>query len=150
MLQIGDRAPDFALESDSGDVVRLEDLRGRSVILYFYPRDDTAGCTTQACGFRDRMDDFERQGWVVLGVSPDPVGRHRKFRDKHGLNFPLLSDPDHAVAGAYGAWGKKKLYGREHEGIRRTTFLIDPEGRIAGVHERVRPEGHAGALLEAL
>lgn len=150
MLQIGDPAPGFALESDGGEIVRLEDFRGRNVVLFFYPKDDTPGCTKEACGFRDRIDDFEREGWAVLGVSPDPVDRHRKFRDNYGLNFPLLSDPDHTVAEAYGAWGKKTLYGREYEGILRTTFLIDEEGRIAGVHEKVRPEGHADALLETL
>lgn len=150
MPRIGDPAPDFALESDSGEVVRLEDLRGRKVVLYFYPKDDTPGCTKQACGFRDRNEDFEREGWTVLGVSPDPVDRHRRFRDKYDLSFPLHSDPDHTVAEAYGAWGKKKLYGREYEGILRSTFLIDAEGRIAGVYEKVRPDGHADALLDAL
>jgi len=150
MLQIGDPAPDFELESDGGEIFRLEDFRGRGVVLYFYPKDDTPGCTRQACGFRDRIADFEGAGWTVLGVSPDSVDRHRKFREKHELNFPLLSDPDHEVADAYGAWGKKKLYGREHEGILRTTFLIDGQARIAGIHEKVRPDGHADALLEAL
>ncbi len=150
MLDIGDRAPDFELESDSGDTIRLRDMRGRNVVLYFYPKDDTPGCTKEACGFRDRHDEFRRRGWVVLGVSPDPVSRHRKFREKYDLGFPLLSDPDHAVAMAYGAWGKKKLYGREYAGILRTTFLIDGDGQIARVYEKVRPAGHADAILETL
>ena len=149
-LEIGDPAPPFELESDEGDTIRSADLVGRPFVLYFYPKDDTPGCTTQACDFRDRIEDFADAGWTVLGVSPDGLEDHRKFREKHGLNFPLLSDPDHAVAEAYGAWGKKMLYGREVEGILRSTFLIGPDGRIVGIHRNVRPAGHAEALLDQL
>ena len=146
----GDPAPAFELESDGGDTVHLGALRGMWVVLYFYPKDDTSGCTTEACGFRDRLPSFDRRDVVVLGVSPDDVASHNKFREKYNLNFPLLSDPDHAVAEAYGAWGPKKLYGREYEGILRTTFIIDPAGRIARVYKKVRPAEHAAELLAEL
>lgn len=148
MLKEGDRAPDFELEADTGDRVRLRDLRGRSVVLYFYPRDDTSGCTKEACGFRDHLDDFLEAGWTVLGVSPDGVGSHQRFKAKHDLNFQLLADPDHRVAEAYGAWGKKKMYGREFEGILRSTFLIDPSGTISRVYEKVKPATHAEQILQ--
>ncbi|MFW6084685.1 MAG: thioredoxin-dependent thiol peroxidase [Gemmatimonadota bacterium] len=150
MLEAGDQAPDFTLESDAGDTIRLADLRGRRVVLYFYPKDDTSGCTKEACGFRDEHEAFEDRDVTVLGVSPDGVGSHAKFRDKYELNFPLLADPDHAVAGAYGAWGKKKLYGREYEGVLRSTFLIDPDGRIEKVYRKVKPAEHAARILEDL
>jgi peroxiredoxin Q/BCP len=149
-LEIGDPAPPFELESDEGGTVRSADFEGQSYILYFYPKDDTPGCTTQACDFRDRIEKFVEAGWTVLGVSPDGLDDHRKFREKHGLNFPLLSDPDHSVAEAYGAWGKKMLYGREIEGILRSTFLIGADGRIARIYRKVRPAGHADALLAEL
>lgn len=149
-LKPGDPAPDFALESDSGETVRLKDLRGRKVVLYFYPKDDTPGCTVEACGFRDRHGDLEEADAVVLGVSPDDAKSHRKFKEKYGLPFPLLSDPDHAVASAYGAWGKKKMYGKEYAGILRSTFIIDEQGRIEKAYEKVKPEGHADEILEAL
>ncbi len=148
MLKEGDRAPDFELEADTGDRVRLRDLRGRSVVLYFYPRDDTSGCTKEACGFRDHLDDFLDAGWTVLGVSPDGVASHQRFKAKHDLNFQLLADPDHRVADAYGTWGKKKMYGREYEGILRSTFLIDPSGTISKVYEKVKPATHAEEILE--
>ncbi|MFW6039830.1 MAG: thioredoxin-dependent thiol peroxidase [Gemmatimonadota bacterium] len=150
MLSQGDMAPDFSLSSDRGDTVRLADLRGRRVVLYFYPKDDTSGCTKEACGFRDALPRFDAQGAVVLGVSPDDVGSHEKFRDKYDLNFPLLADPDHAVAEAYGAWGKKKLYGREYEGVLRSTFVIDADGRIEKVYRKVKPAGHAEEILAEL
>jgi peroxiredoxin Q/BCP len=150
MLKPGDPAPDFALQSDSGDTIRLADLRGRKVVLYFYPKDDTPGCTKEACGFRDRHRAFEDADAVVLGVSPDDVESHQAFKDKFDLPFPLLADPDHAVAQAYGAWGTKKMYGKEYEGILRSTFLIDERGRIAKVFEKVKPEGHAEEILQAL
>ncbi len=148
MLQEGDRAPDFQLESDGGDIVRLRDLKGRRVVLYFYPRDDTSGCTKEACGFRD--DDFAGQDAVVLGVSPDDIASHTRFRDKYDLNFPLLSDPDHTVAEAYGAWGVKRMYGKEYEGVLRTTFVIGPDGRVERVYRKVRPDGHAVQVLSDL
>ncbi len=148
MLKEGDRAPDFEIEADTGDRVRLRDLRGRSVVLYFYPRDDTSGCTKEACGFRDHLDDFLDAGWTVLGVSPDGVASHQRFKAKHDLNFQLLADPDHRVADAYGTWGKKKMYGREYEGILRSTFLIDPSGRISKVYAKVKPAAHAEQILQ--
>lgn len=150
MLDVGDPAPDFTLESDSGETVRLGDLRGRRVVLYFYPKDDTSGCTKEACGFRDERDAFENRDVTVLGVSPDGVASHVKFRDKYELNFPLLADPDHAVAEAYGAWGKKKMYGREYEGVLRSTFVIGPDGRIETVYRKVKPAEHAAQILEDL
>ncbi len=150
MIEEGDPAPDFELEADSGDTVRLTDLRGRRVILFFYPKDDTSGCTKEACGFRDGLPDFESLDAAVLGVSPDGVTSHQRFRDKYDLNFPLLVDSDHAVAEAYGAWGQKKLYGREYEGILRSTFVIDPEGRIERVYANVRPADHAEQVLDHL
>ena len=150
MLQEGDIAPGLSLESEAGDTIRLADLRGRRVVLFFYPKDDTSGCTKEACGFRDALPEFDAQGAVVLGVSPDDVDSHEKFRDKYDLNFPLLADPDHAVAEAYGAWGRKKLYGREYEGILRSTFLIDPDGRIEKIYRKVKPAGHAEEILAEL
>jgi peroxiredoxin Q/BCP len=150
MLKEGDRAPDFALESDTEGTVRLEDLRGRRVVLYFYPKDDTSGCTKEACGFRDSLPAYEDRDAVVLGVSPDGLSSHQKFRAKYDLNFPLLSDPDHQVAEAYGAWGKKKMYGREYEGILRSTFVIGPDGRIEKAYAKVKPQGHAAEILEDL
>lgn len=150
MPKPGERAPDFALEADTGETVRLADLRGESVVLYFYPRDDTSGCTKEACGFRDHLDEFAERGWTILGVSPDSVESHRKFKRKHGLNFRLLADPGHEVAAAWGAWGTKKLYGREYEGILRSTFLIDGEGRIVRVYGKVKPADHAEEILEDL
>ena len=150
MIEAGDMAPDFELPADNGDTVRLGDLRGTRVVLYFYPKDDTSGCTKQACGFRDAMPAIRERDAVVLGISPDPVRSHEKFRDKYELNFPLLADEDHAVALAYGAWGKKKLYGREYEGILRSTFVIDADGRIDKVFRRVRPAESATQVLAEL
>lgn len=149
-LSAGDPAPEFTLVADDGETVSLSDFRGTSVVLYFYPRDDTSGCTRQACGFRDHLDEFGDRGWTILGVSPDGTASHQRFKSKYGLNFRLLSDPDHEVAEAYGAWGTKKMYGREYEGILRSTFLIDPEGRVARIMEKVKPAGHAEALLAEL
>jgi len=150
MLKPNDVAPDFELEADDGSTIRLSDLRGRKVVLYFYPKDDTPGCTIEACEFRDRIKDVDAAGAVVLGVSPDTVESHRKFREKYGLDFRLLADTDHRVAEAYGVWQQKKNYGRTYWGIARTTFLIDEEGRIARVFEKVKPAGHAAEVLEAL
>ena len=150
MLTPGTLAPPFELRSDAGDTVRLADLRGKTVVLYFYPKDDTSGCTKQACEFRDRWRDVEKAGAVVLGVSPDGVASHAKFKKKYQLPFPLLADPDHAVAERYGAWGEKSMYGRKYFGILRTTFVIDGTGRIVRVFERVKPKGHAAQVLEAV
>jgi peroxiredoxin Q/BCP len=150
MIQEGDLAPDFTLPSDGGEEVRLGDLRGRRVVLYFYPRDDTSGCTKQACAFRDEAPAFAERDAVVLGVSPDSVTSHDRFKQKHDLNFPLLADEDHAVAEAYGAWGVKKMYGREYEGILRSTFLIGPDGRIEKVFRKVKPAENAADVLAEL
>lgn len=150
MLQPGTRAPAFCLQDGDGNTVALENLRGQRVVLYFYPRDNTSGCTTQACGLRDAWPDFSGTGSVILGVSPDDVDSHRKFHAKHALPFPLLSDPDHAVADAYGAWGEKRMYGKKYMGILRTTFVIDANGTITHVFQRVRPKTHAADVLAAL
>jgi thioredoxin-dependent peroxiredoxin len=150
MLKENDVAPDFALESDDGSTVRLSDLRGRKVVLYFYPKDDTPGCTTQACSLRDRHPDFGAQGAVVLGVSPDPVKAHRKFRDKYALPFLLLADVDHAVAEAYGVWVEKSMYGKKYWGNERSTFVIGEDGRITRIFRKVKPEEHTQQVLEAL
>jgi peroxiredoxin Q/BCP len=150
MLQAGTDAPAFALTADSGETVSLADLKGRKVVLYFYPKDDTEGCTVEACEFRDRWAQVRKTGAVVLGVSPDSVTSHGKFRKKFHLPFPLLADPDHEVAERYGVWGKKSMFGRKYFGIIRTTFVIDEAGRIAKVFERVRPKGHADMVLAAL
>ena len=150
MVEEGTPAPDFALESDAGETVRLSELRGKPVVLYFYPKDDTPGCTTQACGIRDAYGEFERAGAVVLGVSPDRVARHVKFKDKYDLPFTLLADPDHAVAEQYGVWGEKKYMGREYMGVFRTTFVIGPDGTVRKVMRDVKPATHADDVLEAL
>jgi thioredoxin-dependent peroxiredoxin len=150
VIEEGDKAPYFSLESDDGSRVSLQDLRGGKVILYFYPKDDTSGCTTQACDFRDTMPRIETGGATVLGVSPDSAASHRKFKEKYGLNFPLLVDGDHAVAEAYGVWKEKSMYGRKYWGIERSTFLIDEEGRIEKAWRKVRPKGHAEVVLEEL
>ncbi len=150
MIKEGDTAPEFSLPSDRGDTIRLADLRGQRVVLYFYPKDDTPGCTMQACAFRDRLAEFEDRNTVVLGVSPDPVRSHTKFRKKYDLNFPLLADDDHAVAAAYGAWGPKKLFGRKYEGVHRTTFLIGEDGRIEKVYREVKAAKNAAEVLGEL
>jgi peroxiredoxin Q/BCP len=150
VLKTGDAAPDFELASDDDERVKLSDLRGKKVILYFYPKDDTPGCTTEACEFRDQMPAIQGEGAVVLGVSPDSIAAHRKFKAKYELPFKLLSDPDHSVADAYGAWGEKKMYGRTYEGILRTTVIIDEEGKVVQVFGKVKPKGHVGRVLETL
>lgn len=150
MLKVGDKAPAFNLTSDSGKKIALKDLKGKTVILYFYPRDMTPGCTTQACEFRDNMSKLKRKKTVVLGVSADSVERHGKFRDKYDLNFPLLADEDKVACKAYGVWKQKMLYGKKFMGILRTTFIIDPKGKIAQIFPRVKVKGHVEAVVEAL
>jgi thioredoxin-dependent peroxiredoxin len=150
MVEEGQDAPDFELTSDSGKVIRLSQFRGKPVVLYFYPRDDTPGCTAQACGIRDSYDDFEERGAVVLGVSPDEETSHVKFKQKYGLPFTLLADPEHVVAEQYGVWGEKKYMGRTYMGVERSTFLIDENGRIARIMRRVKPDAHVEQVLAAL
>ncbi len=148
--EVGDRAPEVALPDENGTIHRLSEQRDRWTLVYFYPEDDTPGCTTEACQFRDLDDDIRDEGAQVWGISPDGAASHRRFRAKFGLPFTLLSDEDHAIATTYGAWGLKKSYGREYEGIIRSSFLVDPAGRIARVWPRVKADGHAAEVLAAL
>src|SRR5215218_7958104 len=150
MLRIGDAAPDFELPDQDGEPVSLSSLRGQPVVLYFYPKAATPGCTTQACGVRDHLPDYQELGAVVLGASPDPVGRVKRFHDKQGLNFPLLADEDHSVAEQYGVWGEKKMYGRTYMGVQRATFIIDPDGTVAHVIPKVSPKTHDDEVLAVL
>lgn len=150
MVDVGDTAPDFTLPSDTDGDVTLSSLRGRRVVLYFYPKDNTSGCTLQACDLRDSLPSFDAADAVVLGVSPDSVASHARFREKHGLNFLLLADEDHAVADAYGVWKQKSMYGRKYMGIERSTFLIDPVGKISHVWRKVGAKEHADLVAEAL
>jgi thioredoxin-dependent peroxiredoxin len=150
MVKEGEVAPDFALSADDGSTVKLSALRGKKVVLYFYPKDDTPGCTTEACNFRDNLSMLTSKGAVVLGVSPQDVKSHTKFKEKYSLTFPLLADTDHAVAEVYGAWGKKQQYGREYMGILRTTFVIDEKGVVKKLFEKVKVEGHALEVAKVL
>jgi peroxiredoxin Q/BCP len=150
MIEPGQAAPDFTLPDQDGNAVALSQLRGKTVVLYFYPKADTPGCTAQACGVRDHASDYEAAGAVVLGVSRDSVPRLRAFADKHGLAFPLLSDEDHAVAETYGVWVEKSMYGRKFFGNERTTFVIDGEGVVREVLRKVRPAQHDDLVLGAL
>ncbi|HET8625077.1 MAG TPA: thioredoxin-dependent thiol peroxidase [Gemmatimonadales bacterium] len=150
MITPGTKAPDFTLTSDEGQAIRLSALKGRPVVLYFYPKDDTPGCTKEACSFRDAWADVRETGAALFGISPDGPTSHQQFRAKYRLQFPLLSDPDHAVAAAYGAWGEKSMYGRRYEGILRTTFVIDGTGVVRRVFEKVKPDGHADQVLAAI
>ncbi|MBM4184480.1 MAG: thioredoxin-dependent thiol peroxidase [Gemmatimonadetes bacterium] len=150
IVEKGSRAPDFTLPSDQGGEVKLSALRGKQVVLYFYPKDDTPGCTVQACDFRDAEPTFAGLDAVVLGVSADSLASHAKFREKFGLNFPLLADVDHAVSQAYGVWTEKSMYGRTFMGIERSTFLIDEKGIVREVWRKVSPQGHADMLAGVL
>lgn len=148
MIEVGQIAPDFTLEASHNQTVSLSDLRGKNVVLYFYPKDMTPGCTTEACDFRDYHPEFGKLNAVVLGISPDDVKSHDRFTAKHELPFPLLADPDHKVAEAYGVWVLKKMYGREYMGIERTTFVIDAEGKVARVWNKVKVKGHVQEVLD--
>ncbi len=149
-LNPGDTAPEFTLAASGGDTISLDSLRGQDVVLFFYPKDDTSGCTAEACGFRDRYGDLSSAQATVLGISPDPVTSHDHFAAKFSLPYPLLADTDHQVAEAYGTWKERSMYGKKFMGIERSTFLIDGEGKIKKVWRKVKPEGHADEVLEAL
>ena len=150
MVEEGKPAPDFELTSDTGEQVKLSDFRGKPVVLYFYPKDDTPGCTTQATGIRDNYSAFADRGAVVLGVSPDEESSHVKFKEKYGLPFTLLADPEHEVADKYGVWGERSAYGKTYMGVERSTFLIDSDGNVAKVMRKVKPDTHADDVLAAL
>ena len=149
-IQVGDKAPDFELKDNHGATVKLSDFRGRPVVLYFYPKDDTPGCTTEACEFRDAYDVFRDRGADVLGVSPDDVTSHVKFKTKYELPFTLLADPEHEVAEKYGVWGERSYAGKTYMGINRSTFVIDSEGNVARAMLGIKPAGHASEVLDAL
>jgi peroxiredoxin Q/BCP len=149
-IEPGKKAPDFTLPADDGSKVKLSSLRGKPVVLYFYPKDDTPGCTKEACSFRDRKDELAKLGVAVLGVSADSVESHQKFRDKFQLNFPLLADPDHKVAEKYGAWREKVRFGKKSMGIQRSTFVIDAEGVLRKVWKSVQVDGHDAQVLAAV
>lgn len=149
-IEEGKKAPAFTLTADNGSKVRLSELAGTPVVLYFYPKDDTPGCTREACAFRDQKTKLKKLGAVVLGVSPDTVESHVKFRDKYKLNFPLLADADHKVAEKYGAWREKNMYGKKSMGIQRSTFLIDAKGKVAKLWKRVKVDGHDEQVIAAL
>src|SRR5687768_9254793 len=149
-VEEGTKAPNFTLTADDGSKVKLSDLKGSPVVLYFYPADDTPGCTKEACAFRDRQRELEKLGAKVFGVSPDDVASHVKFRDKYNLNFPLLADPDHKVAEAYGAWREKNMYGKKSLGIARSTFLISKDGIIVKAWKAVKVDGHDEQVIAAL
>lgn len=149
-LEVGAKAPAFTLVTDQGTKAKLSDFKGSPVVLYFYPKDDTPGCTKEACAFRDASKELKKLGAIVLGVSPDSSESHAKFRDKYSLNFTLLADPDHALAEAYGAWREKNMYGKKSMGVQRSTYLIDASGKIAKVWKKVSVDGHDAQVLEAL
>ncbi len=150
MVEEGSQAPDFELKSDTGETVKLSQFRGRPVVLYFYPRDDTPGCTKEACAFRDSYDDYLARDAVILGVSRDGEESHQKFKSKYDLPFTLLSDPDHMVAEAYGVWAEKSMYGRKSMGIVRSTFVIAPDGTVTRTMRGIKVPGHSDKVLEAL
>lgn len=146
----GSKAPDFTLKDTNGNTVQLSKLKGKKVVLYFYPRDDTPGCTTEACEFRDNLARVKKKGALVFGISKDDEKSHQKFTEKYQLNFPLLADPEHKVIEKYGAWGEKSMYGKKFMGIIRSTFIVDEDGHIMKVFPKVSPEGHAEEVLSAL
>ena len=150
LASVNTKAPDFTLADETGALHKLSDYRGKPVVLYFYPKDDTSGCTTEACGFRDQYKEYADAGVHVLGVSPDSSESHMKFKTKYSLPFTLLADEGHKICDLYGVWGRKKAAGREYDGVFRTTFLISPEGKILKVFEGVKPEGHSAEVLAAL
>ena len=150
MIEEGKPAPDFELQSDTGETVRLSDFRGKPVVLYFYPKDDTPGCTTEACEFRDSYDTYRERGIEILGISPDDVASHEKFKSKYNLPFTLLADPERTVAEAYGVWGERTYAGKTYLGINRSTFVIDEDGNVARAMLGIKPAGHAAAVLERL
>jgi peroxiredoxin Q/BCP len=150
VVREGQQAPDFSLQADSGEDISLSGLRGRPVVLYFYPKDDTPGCTKQACGLRDVYGEIRERGATVLGVSPDTVASHVEFKEKYGLPFTLLADPEHEVAELYGVWVEKDAYGKKSMGINRSTFVIDADGNVAEAMLGVSPDGHADKVLAAL
>lgn len=150
MIEPGDSAPDFELPDQDGRAVKLADFRGQPVVVYFYPKADTPGCTTQACGVRDHRADYAKAHAVVLGISPDPVAKVKKFQEKHALDFPLLADEDHAVAERFGVWVQKSMYGRTYMGNERTTFVVGPDGAVAQVLRKVKPAEHDELVLKAL
>jgi peroxiredoxin Q/BCP len=149
-LKVGSKAPDFTVLTDAGEKLKLSSLKGKKVVLYFYPKADTPGCTKQACGFRDEMPSFAGADAVILGVSPDPVKAVAKFKEKYALPFTLLADEDHAVAEKYGVWVEKSMYGKTYMGVARTTFIINAEGKIAHIFPKVKVEGHSAEVLAAL
>ncbi len=150
MVEQGQEAPDFELPDQDGRIVKLSDFRGQPIVVYFYPKAATPGCTTQACGVRDHRADYEQANAVVLGISPDPVAKVKKFHEKEGLNFALLADEGHHVADAYGVWAEKSMYGKTYFGNERTTFVIDPDGKVAQVLRKVKPAEHDALVLKAL
>ncbi|MBJ7381439.1 MAG: thioredoxin-dependent thiol peroxidase [Acidimicrobiia bacterium] len=150
VLKVGDKAPLFTLENQRGEKVRLSSFKGKSVVIYFYPKADTPGCTTQSCALRDASDDFAGLDAVVLGISPDAPSRLLKFDDKYSLGFELLADEDHAVAEAWGVWGEKSMYGKKYMGIIRSAFVVDPKGKVAGVFYKVSPKDTVGSVTKAL
>jgi thioredoxin-dependent peroxiredoxin len=150
VLEVGQTAPQFSLPDQDGNQVALADLKGQPVVIYFYPKDDTPGCTTQACGIRDQWAEFEAAGAAVLGISPDDVDSHARFAGKFDLPHRLLADPDHEAIAPYGAWGTKSMYGREYEGVLRATILVDVDGQVAAVWPKVQPKAHADDVLKAI
>lgn len=149
-LKVGSKAPEFNLPASTGEKISLKSLRGKNVVLYFYPKDDTPGCTKEACGFRDKLEQFKKKGTVIFGVSKDSLDSHQKFIEKYGLTFSLLSDEDHAVSEKYGVYKEKSMYGKKYWGIERSTFVIDPEGKLKAIFRKVKIENHIEEVLEAL
>ena len=148
MLKVGNKAPEFNLESDTGERISLKDLKGKTVVLYFYPKDDTSGCTQEACDFRDAVGKFKKKNAIILGVSKDPIKSHLKFKEKYALPFPLLADEDMRINQAYGVWKEKSLYGRKYMGTERTTVIIGPDGKVKKIYSKVKVAGHVEQILK--